>query len=397
MKTCIYCGYDKSEAEFSDEHIWPDALGGDFLTPRVWRTDDVCSSCNSMSGVFVDGAFIRSWIGCAERSTGAMEFLSPDDPTGVLPLNYLGVMKEADTGEDEIAEYWAGPLGAQIVHIRPSDKEEHWGTYPGGDPRVKKSKAGRAYMTFTSEDPFWIQIAINSFKAHFKRATRVFVNAAVPPELADEFKSFDVTNPVHAADKSIIDLVRDASRNSEYVKLSALIKVDMGQRFMAKLGLALGYKLLGSEFLKCSNAINLRKGFREANFEKRKEIPISGAGFLQLEGLDQIGAILLWRGGWVLWVKCDAGKLSVQVVSPSGKTMLALICDEPELLATVDPIYHEHGVVWITVPPLSVAVGPIGLPEYLAHRTGDLPLPKLTALDSRRGDINLLPTFNSAS
>lgn len=65
MKTCIYCGLDKKNNEFADEHIWPDALGGDFL-PTFWRTDDVCGSCNNMSGVFVDGAFIKSFFGAGD-------------------------------------------------------------------------------------------------------------------------------------------------------------------------------------------------------------------------------------------------------------------------------------------------------------------------------------------
>jgi ribosomal protein L30 len=59
MKTCIYCDREKADGDFSDEHIWPDALGGDFLPPEIWRTNDVCGQCNSLSGVFVDGSFIR--------------------------------------------------------------------------------------------------------------------------------------------------------------------------------------------------------------------------------------------------------------------------------------------------------------------------------------------------
>jgi hypothetical protein len=62
MKTCIYCGEEKNPYEFSDEHIWPDALGGDDL-PDFWRTDDVCQKCNNLSGLYVDGAFVKGWPG----------------------------------------------------------------------------------------------------------------------------------------------------------------------------------------------------------------------------------------------------------------------------------------------------------------------------------------------
>src|SRR5688500_7383766 len=100
MRTCIYCGEEKEENSFSDEHIWPDALGGDYL-PDFWRTNDVCQRCNSLSGVFVDGAFIRSWIGSAERATGALEYLDVSRPgKSILPLDYLGKLQDVPVAED---------------------------------------------------------------------------------------------------------------------------------------------------------------------------------------------------------------------------------------------------------------------------------------------------------
>jgi hypothetical protein len=136
VKTCLYCGLEKSNDAFSDEHIWPDALGGDHL-PLLWRTDEVCVNCNSMSGVFVDGSFTKSWVGAAERATGAGEYLSPNQPSaGVLLLDYIGPLPDVPTRQGEIAEYWCGPCGANIIHIRPDDSDEHWKSYAGGDPRA---------------------------------------------------------------------------------------------------------------------------------------------------------------------------------------------------------------------------------------------------------------------
>jgi hypothetical protein len=136
-RTCYYCGLDKPVPEFSDEHIWPDALGGDHL-PHFWRTDDVCRTCNSTSGVFVDGAFIRGWAGAAERSSGAREYMSLTDPAKtVLPLDHLGRLADALTKDGEVAEWWAGPCGAHVVHFRPAETEDLWKTYLGGDPRAR--------------------------------------------------------------------------------------------------------------------------------------------------------------------------------------------------------------------------------------------------------------------
>ena len=50
LMRCYYCGFEKPPSDFSDEHIWPDALGGDAL-PSFWRTNNVCRACNSMSGI----------------------------------------------------------------------------------------------------------------------------------------------------------------------------------------------------------------------------------------------------------------------------------------------------------------------------------------------------------
>jgi hypothetical protein len=208
MKTCIYCGKEKPEDAFTTEHIWPDALGGDHL-PDVWRTDDVCTDCNTTSGLFVDGSFIKSWMGNAERAVGARDYLSPTHPgSAVMPLDYLGVLPDVHTREGEIAEYWAGPCGAIIIHIRPGDTEEHWASYPGGDPRQKRSRAGRAYIArLTSEERFWIVVSLVSFKSHFTWSERFVVNMEVPPEWRGSFSNPDLNNPVQAEDIKVVNAV----------------------------------------------------------------------------------------------------------------------------------------------------------------------------------------------
>jgi hypothetical protein len=95
MKTCIYCELDKPDELFDLEHIWPCALGGNAL-PDLWRTDDACKKCNNTAGLFVDGSFIKSWLGSAERWVGARQYISPDRPAAaILPLKYEGVFAEA--------------------------------------------------------------------------------------------------------------------------------------------------------------------------------------------------------------------------------------------------------------------------------------------------------------
>lgn len=247
MKNCIYCGLEKPEEEFSDEHIWPDALGGDFLPHDVWRTDDVCQKCNSISGVFVDADFIRSWIGKAELSRNSLEYLAGKGKASAIPLDFLGPIQNVPVPNGHVAEFWAGPCGANIIHIRPDSGDEQWAAYAGGDPRAKKSKAGRAYMALTSAEPFWISVSLKSFRKHFDRAERYVVNMNIPPDWP--FRNPDSADRVQAEDMKTVDAVIRAGRSDEWIKVQPKIRFDLGNRMLAKLGLAIGHKLLGLSFL----------------------------------------------------------------------------------------------------------------------------------------------------
>lgn len=391
MKTCVYCGEDKPDDDFSDEHIWPDALGGDLLPRDVWRTDDVCQRCNSLSGVFIDGAFIRSWMGQAELSSGSLEYLAgrPKRPILAIPLDYLGQIQDVPVPQGHVADYWAGPCGANIVHIRPDDGDEQWSTYAGGDPRAKKSKAGRAYMALTSKQEFWILVSLESFRWHFDRAKRFIVNLDIPSGWP--FEAPDTNDATQAEDMKTVDAVIKAGRNGDRIRLRPVISADLGNRMLAKLGLAVGYKLLGSAFLATDYAKQLRWGMREAKPEKRRLIPVRGSGFLSGTGLNGAERVFQWPGGWVLLLNVVEGNLVLSVVAPSGRSMTISICEDQTLLAKLDPKYLE-GIVWITVLAAGKAVGPISLADYLGHQTSSARLPELEALSSQRGDPKALPS-----
>jgi hypothetical protein len=388
MKTCIYCGKEKPDDAFTTEHIWPDALGGDLL-PVVWRTDDVCSDCNSMSGLFVDGSFIKSWMGNAERAFGAREYLSHSS-SPVMPLDYLGVLPDALTRNGEIAEYWAGPCGAIIIHVRPSDAEEHWASYVGGDPRSKKSRGGRAYIALGSEEYFWIVVSLASFRAHFTGSERFVVNMEVPLEWRGSLSNPDHSDLVQAEDMKVVNAVTSAGQTGRDIRVRAAFKLDVGDRFLAKVGLAIGYKLLGAPFLATDYGQNLRRAFREANVAKRHAIPIRGTGYLDGIGLGGSERVLNWPGGWVLLLNVVDRQLVLSVVSPSCKTMVLVVCDELALVSKLDKAFLT-GSIWITIPALGEAAGPIPLPSYLAHQTNSSLLPELTTLAGQRTDPSTLP------
>ncbi|MFC0389709.1 HNH endonuclease [Muricoccus vinaceus] len=388
MKHCIYCNQEKTAESFSDEHIWPNALGGDFLPRDIWRTDAVCQTCNSLSGVFVDADFIRSWMVKAEASWCALEYLAGKGKPSPIPLNFIGQVAKLPVPVGHVAEYWAGPCGANILHIRPDSGEAQWATYAGGDPRAKKSRAGRAYMSLTSENEFWILVSLASFQRHFDRAERFVVNMEIPAQWP--FKNPDRNNAVQADDMRTVDAFDEAAKSGRGVNARYVGRLDLGTRMLAKLGLAVGYNLFGDRFLEIDYAKVLRRGFREANAERRRDLEVHGSAYLHGKGLGGVEDMLTWPGGWVLMLKDVGEKLALTVISPSGKVMVIQVCDEPALLSCLNSSYDD-GVVWITVPAAQEAVGPLSLPDYVAHRTGNLLNQKLSDLFSKLGDPTTLP------
>lgn len=389
-KFCAYCGLDKPEEEFSLEHIWPDALGGDFLED-FWKSDEICQKCNSMSGVFVDGAFIKSWMGAGERAHGAREYLSLSSPTkGAFPLHYIGVLPDFETRLGEVVEFWLGPCGEQILHFRSADKEALWASYAGGDPRKgsKKSRWGRAYILLRSEDEFWTLVALASFKHHFKGA-RYLANADVPAGWT-AFEAPDPSDPVQRDDLKVINAFIEKTKKREDIKASISVPYDLGNRFLAKVALSVGYKMLGRPFLESEYGQQLRYAFREADATKRQSSKVRGTGYLQPSPMENIAEQLAWSGAWVLLVIVINGALSLNVVTPTGKIMTILISDDAALVAGLDKEVID-GVVWLSIPALGEAVGPLSLPDYLAHQTKAKSAPALKALEAKRIDPASLP------
>lgn len=390
MKTCIYCGLDKQDDEFSHEHIWPDALGGDFLS-TFWQTDDVCGSCNSMSGVFVDGAFIKSFFGAGERSLDALDYLDPEKPGGILPLSYCGVIQNISTQEGEVADFWICAPGANVVHFRKASDEATWNSYAGGDPRQqsKRSKAGRVVVALTSAEPYWVLTALSSVKHHFAKADKFVTNLEVP-STAKHFKNLDPDEPQQKADLQFMQALEATTARGKLLNNRFVITLGADGRFLAKLALAIGYKLFGSRFPTSSSGINLRKAFREADVKRRQQIPIRGSGYLRSVNLGGLVDKLRWPGGWVLLLLRLGDALALVVQPPSGRSMVIQITDDPEFLESLGAEYRD-GVAWLTVPPAAKAVGPIPYPEYLAHQIGHSVHAELRGLEELRGQRDRLP------
>jgi hypothetical protein len=53
LRTCIFCLLEKEESEFNEEHVFPRAIGGSFVTRAV------CAACNGKLGSSVDAALTQ--------------------------------------------------------------------------------------------------------------------------------------------------------------------------------------------------------------------------------------------------------------------------------------------------------------------------------------------------
>ncbi len=165
MKTCIYCKTEKNENEFTLEHVISQFLGG-AQAPDDLKTRNVCGTCNSNLGLFVDASFEKDFLVFNELNEAAYLFFDPHAPTS-LPLRNMGVsdLSPPKMKEGEICECWIGPLGEQIYWIRPSDERMYW--YSGGNPRTVKSVKTRAYFIWSERSQKKPIITWLSFKDAF--------------------------------------------------------------------------------------------------------------------------------------------------------------------------------------------------------------------------------------
>src|ERR1700722_13971721 len=62
---CIYCGADAGEAELTDEHIVPFALGGRSVLPK-----SSCRRCAHITGSVVERFCLRQMLGAVRTQRG---------------------------------------------------------------------------------------------------------------------------------------------------------------------------------------------------------------------------------------------------------------------------------------------------------------------------------------
>lgn len=389
MNTCIYCGEGKSDDEFTLEHVIPQSLGGAHA-PDQFKTRDVCNSCNGALGLFVDAAFERDWFVQNWLRMSAMAFYDPDHPVG-LPLICMGNTPLSPPGikADEVCESWLGPLGEQVYWIRKKDDRLYW--YVGGNPRTSKELESKAYFLFSvrsMEDPLKSWLAFRDAFRDRKKVKKIMctvVQGNDPKEIG--FSSPD------ELDVERIDFFKSLSSvSSGEMSIRLALNIDFDRRFLAKLGLGVGYCLFGKKVLDTEYGKELRDGlWRKESIQGAEDerLPqVRGASvwmsktdekFINLVGEEYAVSLILIPAGDGVAVNINIGK------KMSGTVMCAAFKDLDE----ADLDFIREGKVILLYKHLQTSVS-LTLPEYLAYKTGHYHPPCLADINARmnKGTVN---------
>lgn len=254
MRTCIYCRKEKTDEDFSLEHVIPQCLGGS-LAPDELKTRDVCEKCNNDLGLFVDASFEKNWLVSQQLQANARAQFNPSNPKAI-PLVCMGPceLDVPDILQTEVCESWLGPFGEQVYWVRPHDEKLYW--YGGGNPRTTKSVESRAYFMFSINSSKNAGLTWLTFKDAFsgRRVKKVMCTQVVgadPEEIG--FSRPDLLD----AERINFFMEKCLTAPSRHIKLAMYIRYDL--RFIAKLAIGISHCLYGKASVSESYADELHK------------------------------------------------------------------------------------------------------------------------------------------
>ena len=248
-RRCIYCTELKALDAFSTEHIIPKFLGGNAECAAA-ATDAVCKDCNSLFGRFVDAAVAKGYfLNSIEQGAWRGCFDYGQLSGNVYPLTYFGKSTELKVGPREDVEVWLCPDGGTAWHIHTKHPED-FNSLAGGDPVLRrKDDSSRVYSFNASSHPYWILSNLKSVLAHFTEEP-IYIGA--DSDLEDTLPTgrnkgvFNRKDEValHERDQ-IFELINQPDLRQHLIQMDVLFDA----RFLAKMAIAFGFKILGSKYL----------------------------------------------------------------------------------------------------------------------------------------------------
>lgn len=379
MRQCLYCTQVKEESEFSEEHVLPQAVGGNLSPTNPFKTSHVCQRCNNLCGLFVDSGFIKNWFTQAGRTGDALRYLSLDNDT-ILPFYYMGEMQELRF-QDKICELWLSPAGDRVYHFhQPYPEVEHMPILVGPAPTIRRQiDYGFAFIVIASTNPQWIATTLRSFALQFENSDCYLANGPTPQ--GDLFSEIPIElNDLRASLVSIM--------NEEHNVRMALT-IGYESRFLAKLALGIGHIFLNPSFSESNDADLLRSMLWGRSREQRENAQVRGCGFLG-NGTHRLGEMLSWPTGHIIALLPIDGKLTLYAKFYNHQEAIVIISQSAEhWQGRVD----GGGKLYAICPGLRKFKGPISIPEFISHQQGIAVDSGLFSLESEARNTPNLPPF----
>lgn len=383
MPLCLYCNREKEEDQFTREHILPREIGGALTPTNPFVIHNVCERCNTLSGLFIDGPFVKSWLMHNQRANNAKKHIKLSNYT-VLPLIYMGILEDFAFG-DKICEHWLGPTGDTIYHFhQPYPKE------PDVPPMVgvpttailKKIDLGFAFLFVRSNNPDWHPAIFNSFVNQFKGSKLFLGNGPKPPIPGFE----DIPVELQALYSKLVGI--QGKRHEVKVTLG----VEYSHRFLSKIALGLGSLTLNPSFKQSKSATLLRQVMWSKDITTRQKIEVPRTSFpMDMNGVQNWQRFLTWQGGHAIIVINLGGKLALYMNFYEVAGASIMISNEPEHWSG----RIKEGIVYVISPGLQKYVGPLNIGALLAHKIVDeYEVPELVKLEQEMAKFGSLPPFD---
>lgn len=190
--------------------------------------------------------------------------------------------------------------------------------------------------------------------------------------------------PPDALHEQIVQRYMAIDTPEQPVRFSTTMSPYFDIRFMAKIGLGVGYKTLGEGFLHSLWAATLRKAlWAKPSVQER----LPRLGLRMFEADEQLDHLLGWPGGVLLSLMPLRTHL-VFAFNVYGAAYKVIVAKDSSLWSRVADL--GEGLVWILIPQRDFFEGPIPLATFIAHAHGALGLPRLREAESWRIDPRAL-------
>lgn len=383
LRKCLYCGHEKNEEDFSQEHVIPKAIGGNLIPANPFAIRNVCKRCNSLSGTYIDGPFIKNWMNQNYRAENIMRYADINSRP-VLPLRYMGVLQDLKYG-DKVCDFWLGPTGDTIYHFHDQYPEEPDVSPMIGIPTFAKRTEidhGFAFLFVRSNNPAWHPTIAYSFIEQFKNSMLYLGNGPTPR--GGGFSDIPT---------ELLELhQRLKNMSGKQHEGNFVVGIHYGDRFLAKVALGLGSILLRDTFIGSKSAEILRKFMWTQNSKQRSEIPIHGTGFWGTLGMKGgLKEFMVWPGGHLLYIAPFRDKLLLYASFYAVQEAVIQISSEPEHWSGL----INDGLVFVITPGLQRFVGPKPVATFIGHKLeSEYQDSDLASLEEEMKKYTILPPFD---